>query len=402
MSENINLLSHGLLRPKKSPRAKSSVTYIKTDNGPPVSLLKVAGTYYDKGFSYGFHFSEAIKHNLQATFRFASRIGIGRVHQKVDKEAFQEKIFSLFKHVPFHYLEQMQGIIDGCKEKGNPLDNNLDLLIVVSFFEMNELMCCSMFGITPPASTDHTFHLANSEYPYRLGHDEYPVLIIHEPHNEHGEKVDHTFLNLGYASLTGSITGINEKGLAFSQIRATFLEGGFNPEGIPYPYLIEEGLRICNDVSEANELIKDKPKTSPKFYVVSDPNRSKKSVQLWFTAPEYFLCYKENEMPATSMIKEKLFAFYEPVPNAVYWLDMLAPKIAAGSEKAYYLIKNAWGHINHQKALEITKELGSRYLVLSALYDLDKLTIDFSFSYKRVPAHLRTYIHLELKELFNI
>lgn len=400
MADYLNKLFSNELIYERSPNRSIEITMMPTDK-VPVKLMVMSGTYYDRGFFYGLHHSQGIKHVIHKTDRFMTRIGLGREHIKSNKEEIFKKSPSVFSHVPLHYFEEIRGVIDGCIAAGNPLDDERDIVIYMTFFEMNEQTCCSMFGIQPPDSIGSTFHLNNSEYPYPTGFDEYPHCLLHHPQNGKGEKSGYSFFQASPPALMGSLTGINEKGLTFSQIRATFMKGGFSDEGIPYTYLIQDALRTCQNTNEAFELFKDKPKTNPKFYTVSDPQKRDDSVQLWFTAPEFMYKYKPGEMPDISLVTREDFAFYKPFDHSVYWLDMFAPGCILGSEKAYEAISKRIGRIDEREALEITKELGSRYLVLSILYDIDNKLVWFSGSYKRIPAHEREYLHLDLKKYFR-
>ncbi len=361
-----------------------------------LNLLVVAGTFYDKGFAIGYHFSEGIIYSIHRIFRFSEKIGMGKNHIKLSRCELEKLAVEIHKNVPLHHLEELKGIIDGCQKAGHPIDP-VEFFTAISYFEINEQFCCSMFTMNPPCSLQDTIHVSNSEYPYKLNLESHPLLLIHYPLDKNGKKAGLTYFSSGVVGIIGSLNGINEKSVTISQIRATFLKGSLSMKGIPYPYLINDILLNCQNAKESVEYLKDQAKTNPKFYLFSDNLKKTDSLQLVFSTPEYTLNYTDNEMIDSDLISEKEFGFYAPLKNVIYWYDMVSQFVNGGPKVALDAILPKYGTFNCERALEVTKALGSRYLTLSALYNTTSYEAWFSYATPGCSADKKDYVYIDLK-----
>ena len=386
---------------KTSPFYKCETTYLKNED-QNILFLQVKGTFYDSGFAIGFYHWEGIQSSINRVFKVLKRVGAGSAHKKLTNEELIEKAKSYHSNVPYHFLEKLRGVIDGCEAAGHPLENPADFISAIAYFEINEEFCCSMFAMNFPCTTDHTLHMSNSEYPFPVNYINYPLMMIFHPVDNEGKKLGHSYLSLGVAGVSGSITGINEKGLAISQIRASFLKGDISQTGIPYTYLLDEIFMSCSTAEQAITHLTNQPKTNPKYYIFSDNLNKTNSLKIAFTAPSYTKAWNANEMPEVSLISNKDFANYEPCLNAVFWADMATPEANHGPDKAYNKIYPNLGIIEEKKGLEITKSLGSKYLALSAFFNTTTFDIWLSYANASKSADNREYIHINLKKYFDL
>ncbi|MGL6227543.1 MAG: C45 family autoproteolytic acyltransferase/hydrolase [Thermoguttaceae bacterium] len=75
------------------------------------------------------------------------------------------------------------------------------------------------------------------------------------------------WMSVGYAGFIGSVTAMNEKGLAIGEMGGG---GGDAWDGMPFTYLFREIMETCSTVKEALALLKSKPLTCEYYYVFSD------------------------------------------------------------------------------------------------------------------------------------
>jgi hypothetical protein len=76
-----------------------------------------------------------------------------------------------------------------------------------------------------------------------------------------------TVVNIGWLGLLGVISGMNDRGLAVSEM-GTGNPPGENLHGIPMPFLLLDILRWCDEPAEAAGIIRSNPRTASYAYIV--------------------------------------------------------------------------------------------------------------------------------------
>jgi hypothetical protein len=77
----------------------------------------------------------------------------------------------------------------------------------------------------------------------------------------------HAWINVGYAGCIGSVTGMNERGLAMGEMGG---RGEGHLDGMPMTFLMREVLERFETTEEALTWMKSIPRTCEYFYVLSD------------------------------------------------------------------------------------------------------------------------------------
>lgn len=81
----------------------------------------------------------------------------------------------------------------------------------------------------------------------------------------------HAWMSLGYAGMVGTVTAMNEKGLAVGEMGG---RGEGKWDGMPMCYLLREIMERAATVEEALALLKATPRTCEYYYVFSDRGRN--------------------------------------------------------------------------------------------------------------------------------
>jgi len=128
-------------------------------------VVMVSGTNYEMGVQYGEQTAPAIAHNVAI---FKSRCYDTHGRDKVTED-MQVWNYYLVKHDPA-YKDWLQGIVDGCRQKGYEVDY-LDLVMLMVFpAEMwsrpktpyPEETRVAWTGVSPDAPSDGSFHSCNT------------------------------------------------------------------------------------------------------------------------------------------------------------------------------------------------------------------------------------------------
>ena len=80
-----------------------------------------------------------------------------------------------------------------------------------------------------------------------------------------------TWMTLGYAGFIGTVTAINEKGLAVGEMGG---RGEGDWDGMPMSYLLRDIMERAATVDEALDILRETPRTCEYYYVFSDKSRA--------------------------------------------------------------------------------------------------------------------------------
>lgn len=81
----------------------------------------------------------------------------------------------------------------------------------------------------------------------------------------------HAWMSLGYAGFVGSVTCMNEKGLAIGEMGGG---GEGDWDGVPMSLLLRDIMERATNVEEALEIFRQGPRTCEYYYVLSDKSRN--------------------------------------------------------------------------------------------------------------------------------
>ena len=85
----------------------------------------------------------------------------------------------------------------------------------------------------------------------------------------------HAWMSLGYAGFIGTVTCMNEKGLAIGEMGGG---GEGDWDGVPMSFLLRDAMERASNVEEALEILRNGPRTCEYYYVLSDKSRNMAAV----------------------------------------------------------------------------------------------------------------------------
>jgi len=257
---------------------------------------------------------------------------------------------------------------------------------------------CSMFGAFGPAldptSSTKLLQLRaldwNMDGPFR----DLPSITIYHPNKGKG----YAYANIGMAGFIGGLTGMNENGLAISEIGVSYPDDSFGSEsriGIPFIFLLRDILALDYTVDDATIRISTTRRTCDLILGVGDGKLNQfKGYQYSYSTIKVIndidlIPYNETWHPRMNGI-------------VYFGMDWICPAdnlILSQQLKKYY------GKITPETAIRYTTSIeqsGDNHL---AFYDLTNLVMYVSFAAQhgitgKVAAYDRQFTKLDAKKLF--
>lgn len=140
----------------------------------------------------------------------------------------------------------------------NPRDG-----LTANFFP--ELFHCSGVAVRNAATVDGmVLHARVLDYMRDINLQKYAVIQVWMPTGFNA------WMSLGYAGFIGSVTCMNEKGLAIGEMGG---RGEGKWDGMPMNFLLRDIMERAGTVREAVEIMRQTPRTCEYYYVISDRTR---------------------------------------------------------------------------------------------------------------------------------
>jgi hypothetical protein len=137
---------------------------------------------------------------------------------------------------------------------------------VANFFP--EMFHCSGFAVRNSATKDgRILHARVLDYMRDIHLQTFACVQVYLP----SDPTCNAWMSLGYAGFVGTVTAMNEKGLAIGEMGGG---GEGNWDGMPMNLLLREVMERAGTVDEAVKIIQNAPRTCEYYYVVSDKQRN--------------------------------------------------------------------------------------------------------------------------------
>jgi isopenicillin-N N-acyltransferase-like protein len=231
------------IRPVEKPKLVRQFdrAAILEQNG--VQILLLAGSPYEMGYQQGALFKpqvqKFIKHILFVAQAAESIKGGGGFNGSLEA-ALQRA----GKFIDKRYFEEMQGLADGA---------GIDVKDVQLANIFPELFHCSGFALFGKATQGGTlYHGRILDYMTEVGLQDYALLTIAKP------KGFNAFVTVGYVGFLGSVTGMNDKQVAFGEMGG---RGEGKWDGMPMSFLMRKGFEETATLDQAVALFRDTPRT---------------------------------------------------------------------------------------------------------------------------------------------
>ena len=211
-------------------------------------VLHLKGSYYEMGKQHGTLLKDEV---IGASLLIKT---LGSLQWKKNfNESIRESWQRTSPFIPEKYKQEIKGMAEAIGKSEE---------YVQDFTIFPELFHCSGFAVWGKATSDGALlHGRVLDYMRDAGLDKWALLIIQEPEGANA------FVNVGYAGMIGSVTGMNVKHIAIGEMGG---KGEGQWDGMPMTILLRECLESGNTLEEAQRIMKDTPRTCEYYYVISD------------------------------------------------------------------------------------------------------------------------------------
>lgn len=343
-----------------------------------ISLVKVGGDRYEMGYWYG----RLLGDQVAGMWAHAEPL-LG-----VSEAVFDFAIESLWRSMYFDiygWEAELRGVADGCADAGHPEVTYRVLQKMLVLPDLSELGC-SQYAAWGNATADgDLFQMRNLDWTMGLGVQDYPVVVIYHPNDGHKHAV------VGFAGMiAASGGGINEHGVAFSQIMGHFCDAE-SLDGIPFPVLLRDILYHDDSLGDALWRIENAQRTNQYHYMIADPDAPDPKARLLFTSGTRYQEFADNQ----SVVGHPCVSpdpFHTAFDDAVYWKNHNGNR----NDVLYHAINARYGAIDAEKAVEIAVASGENSTLLSVVYHNTAREFYVAFAEGMQPAHQRPYVRFTL------
>ncbi len=237
-----------------------------------------------------------------------------------------------------------------------------------------EMFHCSGFAVRGTATRGGTvLHARVLDYMTEVGFQELAVLMVFLPADRFN------WLNVGYAGFAGTVTAINEKGLAIGELGG---RGEGDWDGVPMTFLLRDVMERAATVREAVDIIRTGPRTCEYYYVITD--RSGDMAGIHATAEKMEVLAPGQQHPRLPAVPPDTIIF-----SAGGRLDVLAKRI-----------NDAYGSIDVKTMIEIIKRpVAMRSNLHNAVFAPETLDVWYADAEKDGKACDEPYVHFNLAKL---
>lgn len=350
------------------------LTIVKRDSGGCGMLcmagkkrvLVVEGTPEQMGAAHGHLVSNLIECVTPRTMAL-----VGAAYTIKEGVWFYDKIDEIFRasspHTPARFLNECDAMADAAGITRRDA-------ICVNFFP--ELFHCSGVAVRNSASLGGVVvHARVLDYMRDIHLQKYSLVQVFLP------KDGFAWISLGYAGFLGSVTAMNEHGVAIGEM------GGRSDQswnGMPMTFLMREIAEKTRSVDEAVALMKREPRTCEYYYVISDASKNMVGIR---ARPDEVMVLKPGQQ-------------HEMLPKVPPDTVLLSGKSRAA--KLSERIHQNFGEIDAKKMIEIIKRpVAMKSNLHNAVFLPETQEMWFADAGKKTPACDEPYTVVNLKEIIE-
>jgi isopenicillin-N N-acyltransferase like protein len=191
----------------------------------------------------------------------------------------------------------------------------------------------------------------------------------------------HKWMSLGYAGFIGTVTAMNERGLAIGEMGG---RGEGQWDGVPMSFLLRDVMERAGNVEEALDILRASPRTCEYYYVLSDRSGTLRAVQC--TPQEMTVLEPGQPHPRLPLVPEDTV-------------------LVSGEDRAKVLgqrIQEQYGRIDVPRLIEIIKRpVAMQSNLHNAIFAPETLDMWFADATRQTSACDQPYAHVNLKELLK-
>lgn len=204
------------------------------------------------GKAHGELLSAEVRRSIDSTFNlvgFFKSVESGKWMADELRAAWQR----LSPHVPESYKQEMNALAAAA---------GIDQETFRALNVFPELFHCSGFAVFGSATANgKLYHGRVLDYMRGIGLQHSAVVFVVKP------ETGHAYVNVGYAGLVGSVTGMNDAQICLGEMGG---RGEGKWDGVPMAILMRRALEECDSIEQVKSLWQNSPRTCAYYYMWSD------------------------------------------------------------------------------------------------------------------------------------
>jgi len=239
-----------------------------------ITVLYLKGSFYEMGYQRGVlmrnEVRESVRRAMSAYYAVVREEIYGLyVFDRLTAHWLLDDAYTVMTpYIPDEYKQEMEGLADG---SGVPLKTIQRIHAIPC---LGETSCSGIAAMGDATEDGRLYQVRVLDYFMEYGIQDYAVIAVYQPDE------GNAFADVTWAPFVGVVSGMNEKGVALSEMsyggpgqdRAGIPEP--QPEeridGIPMHFLLKDILRLADDVEQATDLMRDARRTNYYIHIVGD------------------------------------------------------------------------------------------------------------------------------------
>jgi hypothetical protein len=371
-------------KPDRTVTHTGRVEYIGDDENR-ITVLYVTGTPYEMGYEHGWLLAAQVRETIRDVQKGANKL-LPKVMRestlltKRDKKEiineFLDRAWHLMaRYAPQEDLEEMRGLAAG---SGLPLDVIHRMHAIP---DTGETSCSGLVAKGSATSDGHVYQLRILDYGANFNLQRRPLITVYRPTTGNANM----YVTIGWVGFVGAISGVNEEGVALSEM------GFGNPPGetlagMPMPFLLKNVLRYANTSDDGAAVIRAARRTNSYVYFLGDKRNEPVGM---ITSAQHCLAYHANERDTLQVGGETLPQFRDVVYGGHY------------EKKQAQLVGQMQGTLDVATIQELARQIAMKSNLQSVIYDLTADKIWVANRKDTIRAADRPYVEFSLADAWK-
>src|SRR5437899_2936630 len=330
--------------------------------GEGTNQITVLHVKADNHYSLGYHHGKLLAHQVEEGIEDVLKGSEGLIPKQARRfltkhglrsvvNAALDKAWSQMKDcAPNEDLDEMRGLADGLKAAGVKTVNLDTIHRVHALPDFGETSCSALVARGSATRDHHVYQMRVLDYGAELNLYKRPLIIVYHP----TRKGENPYINIGWIGFVGLVSGMNDKGVAISEM------GYGNPpgerlDGVPMPFLLKQVLRYANTSDEAAAIIQSARRNNSYAYWLGDPDGN--AIGMLTSAADCAM-FRVNENTV--------------VEHGKYRIPQYKDVIYAGhyNEKQGQVVERMQGTLDVASIQQMAREIAMKSNLHTVIYDL--------------------------------
>ena len=377
-----------ILTPPKPDRTVEHVGRIESvgEGENRITVLYVSGTPYEMGYEHGQLLGDQVRATIRDVQAGADKFLPKELrNSKLISRRDQDEIIGtlldrawnmMAPYAPKEDLEEMAGLAAG---SGIPLDLIHQMHAIP---DVGETSCSGMIARGSATRDGHVYQLRILDYGANFNLQRRPLITVYHPTTDNANQ----YVTIGWVGFVGAVSGINEKGVALSEMGFGVPPGGKTLAGTPMPFLLKNVLRYADSADEGAAIIRAARRTNSYIYFLGDKRFDPVGM---ITSAYRCLAYHANESDTLAVDGETYPQFRDVVYGGHY------------ENKQAQLVRQMQGTFDVAAIQDLAKQIAMKSNLQTVIYDLTADRIWVANRKDKIRAADRPYVEFSLADAWS-